>query len=137
MLLGFGQVAQGETANHAGGDPHATFGVGTYALQARLGADDRGRSAVGHRCAHRQGDRIGNGRRGQHLFDGEGLAKLRIGVVHRVIVVLGAHRGDLALGGAVGLHVPTAHGRVDGHELAVRPIGLGARRKDDALPHPH
>ena len=111
--------------------------VGADALQAVLGAQDRRCGAVRQRRAHRQRDRVGDGRRGQHLVDGEGLAELRVRVVHRVLVVLGAHRRDLPLRRAVGLHVPAAERRVDRHELAVRPVRLGAGRRRDAFAHLH
>ena len=52
-------------------------------------------------------------------------------------MILGAHGRDLPLRRAVGLHVPAAHGRVDRHELAVGLVGLRARRRHDALAHPH
>ena len=52
-------------------------------------------------------------------------------------MILGAHGGDLPLRGAKSLHVPAAHGGVDGHELAVGPVGLRAWRRRDAFAHLH
>ena len=126
-----------EAADDAGRHLDAALPVGADALQAVLGAQDRRGGAVGERCAHRQRDRVGDRRRGEHLVDGERLAELRVRVVHRVLVVLGAHRRDLPLRRAVGLHVPAAERGVDGHELAVRPVGLGAGRRRDAFAHLH
>ncbi|MNE69550.1 hypothetical protein D3C80_1652800 [compost metagenome] len=63
VLIRLFDAAQGEAADHAGGDLHATLGIGPDPLQAGLSADDRGGGAVGHGCAHRQGDRVGDRRR--------------------------------------------------------------------------
>ena len=52
-----------------------------------------------------------------------------------MLVILRADCRDLPLRRAVGLHVPAAEGRVDGHELAVGPVGFGSGRRRDALAH--
>src|SRR5471032_2445148 len=79
--------------------------------------------------------RIGDRRRGQHFFDAEGFLELGQRVVHRVLVVLGGDGGDLALRGAVALHVVAADGGVDVHEHAVGLVGHAARRRHDAFAH--
>ena len=101
-----------------------------------LRTEYRRRRAIGQWRAHRQRDRVGDRRRREHLVDRERLAELRKRVVHRVLVILGAHGGDLPLRRAVVPHVPAAHGGVDGHELAVRAVGFRAWRRHDALAHP-
>ncbi|MCY1426253.1 hypothetical protein D9M71_420690 [compost metagenome] len=124
-----------EAAHHAGRYLDAAALVGTDALEAFLGAKDGRRRAVRQRRAHRQGERIGDRRRGKDLVDAEGLAELREGVVHRMAVVLRRNRGDLPLGGAVGLHVIAAQGGVDLHELAIGLVRLGAGWRHHAFAH--
>ena len=126
-----------EAANDAGRHLDAAAASAPMRFRPVLGAQDRCRRAIGERRAHRQRDRVGDRRRCEHFLDAEGLAELRVRVVHRVLVVLRAHGGDLPLRGAVGLHVPATQRGVDRHELAVRPVGLRPGWRRDALTHLH
>ncbi|MCY1389356.1 hypothetical protein D9M71_41510 [compost metagenome] len=135
--LGLIEATVAETADHAGRDLDATALVGTDALEAFLGAENGGGSAVGQRGAHRQGDRVRDGRRRQDLFDAERPTELRVRVVHRVGMVLRRHRGNLPLRGAIGTHVVPAHRSVDSHELAVGFVRLAAFGHFDPFAHLH
>ncbi|MCY1530423.1 hypothetical protein D9M68_656080 [compost metagenome] len=102
------EPAVAEATDHAGRYLDAAAPVGTDARESFLGAEDGRRRTVRQRRAHRQGERVGDRRRGQDFVDVEGFAKLRVGVMHRVGVVFRRHRGDLPLRGAVGFHMVAA-----------------------------
>ncbi|MCY1533110.1 hypothetical protein D9M68_684220 [compost metagenome] len=123
-------------AHHAGQYLDRAVLVEAVLLQRRFGAEDGGSGAIGDGRAHRQGDRVGDRRRGEDFLDAHGVAVLGALVVHRVAMVLRGHGGQLALGDAVALHqAATAQGRIDVHERAVGLLGLGAGRRHDALAH--
>ena len=127
-------LARGTGGHHRGQHTHRAAPVG-QARQCRFGADDGGSGAVADRRAHRQRQRVGDRRRGQHLLDGVGIAVLRQRVVRRVGVVLGRDGRELPLRGAELAHVKAPERGVDVHEQAVRCLGGAALGRLDAAAH--
>ncbi|MNQ91541.1 hypothetical protein D3C85_1069280 [compost metagenome] len=95
---------------------------------------DRG-GTVADRRAHQRGQRVADRRRRQHLVNAESLLELRERVVHRVLVILRRHRGNLPLSRTVAHHVIAADRRIHVHEHTVGALGNRARRRHDAFAH--
>src|SRR5690349_18428685 len=80
------EPAMAEAADDTGRYLDAAALVGTDACESFLGAQDGGGCTVRQRCAHWQGERVGDRRGGKDFVDTEGFAKLRVRVMDRVRV---------------------------------------------------